>query len=315
MPPGQPIEEESEYPSARAALGMIVIGDCLRIIDDAETVLPETPAPIDILQVHEEAVIHRSDRERCLALDEHRRPGNPIDSSWRCVVILAHQEPVEMPTAKWQAAEPGAAIEYRLGLIVAETAQLERPVEIHLLRSDELGLWMLLEVAHERRYRITLDEDIAVDEEDIFAPRFFERSIEQLLETDIVSKRKEPGFRKLFAHDELSILLGRAVGNNHLIRERSPLELAIERLEAEPEEFRILVAVDSDRDERFHPILLKRDERSRLRQRLEERSDLIVVVATRQDDRTSTWVLVLLREIEQSFIGCIEHFGLRLDIT
>ena len=179
MPPRQLIKENSKDATTSAPLGMIMIYCRFRTVYHPISMFPESTTPVDILHVHKESIIHRSDTQCRNSIHKHRRTSNPIHCFWNTMIIISHHKPIKMFFPEWQTTQPSTAIQYRLGSIIMETAQLKCSIKINLFRTNQFCLRMRLHVAYQCRNGFLVDKDIAIDEKNVFPTRFGQRNIKE----------------------------------------------------------------------------------------------------------------------------------------
>ncbi len=130
-----------------------------------EAGLPHPVAPVDVLEVQEEALVHRAAAVQRRAARQKAAAQHPVHRPAAAVVEVAHQVALHRAAVGEDPAQDGPAQQQRAQRVEAAAALLQRTVLVQQLRADQPGARVRVGELEQAVERARLHDDVGVQDQ------------------------------------------------------------------------------------------------------------------------------------------------------
>ncbi len=227
---------------ARVAVAHRAVGDVV----DLPAASPHAVAPVDVLEVHEKALVHESDAGERLFPHHHARAGDPIDLARRLVVEVEHEVVPQGPAVLEDPPQGRPTEDEGPERVEAAARVLQRAVGVQELAASDRRVRVLV---HEREQAIdgaACDDDVRIQDQDVPSPRRADPLVHgsRIAEVRRVLDEANPGEPLL---QEVTGTVGRVVVDDDRLG-RGLCRVLLDRGEALRQGLAAVVADNDDRD-------------------------------------------------------------------
>ncbi len=205
-------------------------------------------APVDVLEVHEEALVHQPDAIDRLAPDEKARADQPVDLADRGVVPVRHEMAANDSAVRKEPAEGRAPPQKRLPIVERAARELDGAVGVEESAADDPRFGMRVEEADHLADRVAAQLDVRVEDEDQLAARSADALVDGARVADVLAVPDEAERWPRLREPLRERRVGRVVEDENFVRRRE--RRRGDRVEARREEVRRRVVDDDDRETR-----------------------------------------------------------------
>ena len=221
-----PVERGGGEPQQRAVvLGDHPVGGLLagetdgvdhpagRFVGDPPPRAPEPPAEVDVLDVHEVALVEPTDGLERGAPQEHARPRHPVDVAGHGVIPVEHAVAPGEPVGGVDQAEERVTHGIGQGRERAGGG-VQRAVDVLDARADERERGVSIERVGEHLDRSRLDERVGVEEQDVLAAARRHAAVGGRPEPEVRSGREDDDVGVARGHRAVRSVGRRVVGHH-----------------------------------------------------------------------------------------------------